>query len=212
VSFVAGTNDLDLEVKGLLQRVTEDQQQRCATARTAAAEQARKIVAAAYAQARRSVHDSTVRERARIEQGLRQAKGSAEIEARREEQKESRFLLGQMGTRLAEALNGRRQEPKQRRDWIIAAMSRAAALVAGRAWILEHGSGWSEHERTELAGWAARHGAISLDWSSNASLVSGLKIRADGVCIDATVDGLLAHRADIESIFMAEYLEASSRG
>ena len=35
---------------------------------------------------------------------------------------------------------------------------------------------------------------------------AGLRIRATGVCFDATVAGLLAHHDEIESAFLADYL------
>jgi hypothetical protein len=42
-------------------------------------------------------------------------------------------------------------------------------------------------------------------------LSPGLKIRADSVCVDATVPGLLARRDAIEAAFLAEYLPATEQ-
>jgi len=140
-----------------------------------------------------------------MEVALRQANARAEIEARRLEQRQSRELLGEMWERIAAALERRWALPTQRRAWIDAAMGHAAALLFGRAWLIECAVNWSDDERTELTKRARECGAREVEWSLKASTPAGLKIRATGVCIDATIPGLLAQREAIEADFLAEY-------
>ena len=140
-----------------------------------------------------------------MEVALRQASARAEIEARRLEQRQSRELLGEMWERLAAALERRWASPTLRRAWIDAAMGHAAALLFGREWLIECASSWSDDERTELTERARERGARDVEWSLEASITAGLKIRATGVCIDATIPGLLAQREVIEGDFLAEY-------
>jgi hypothetical protein len=87
-------------------------------------------------------------------------------------------------------------------------MSQAGALLAGRAWLIEAGSDWTEHERGELTDQARVRGAGTVEYSLHAEMPAGLKIRAGNVCVDATVPGLLGQRDAIEAAFLAEYMPA----
>lgn len=197
---------LDSQADALLQRVTEDRERRCAALRAAAESQAEQIVRSARAQARQGVHNAVTQERARMDFGMRQAAARADIEVRRQEQEKSRELLAQMWAALADVLARRWREPALRRAWIEAAMNEAGRLLTGRAWLIESGAQWTQEERGELMEQARSRGARSVAWSLNVALPAGLSIRADRVCVNATVPGLLAQRDAIEAAFLAEYL------
>jgi vacuolar-type H+-ATPase subunit E/Vma4 len=201
---------LDAQAQALLQRVTDDRERRCAALRAAADEQAKQIVRSARAEARSNLHHAVIQERARMDLGMRQGRARADIEARRRERQKTQELLEQMWTAIAEFLERRWREPALRRAWIDAAMSQAMALLLGRAWLIEAGSDWTEQERAELADRARARGAGTVEWSLKPSVPAGLKIRADNVCVDATVPGLLAQRDVIEAAFLAEYLQVLS--
>jgi len=196
---------LDTEADALLRGVNEDREKRCAALRASTDEQVQQIVRSARAAARRSVHQSAAQERTRMEAGLRQANARAEIEARRLEQRQSRELLTEMWERIGAALERRWASPTHRRAWIDAALGRAAALLFGREWLIECAIDWSGEERSELTRRAHECGARGVEWSLAASMPAGLKIRTTGVCIDATVPGILAQREVIEGDFLAEY-------
>jgi hypothetical protein len=192
--------------EALLQKVTEDRDRRCATVRAAAESQAGQIVHASRAAALRSVRSAVTQERARLEFGLRQATARADIEVRRQEQQTSRKLLGQMWSALGEVLTRRWGEAALQRAWIEAAMGEAGRLLTGRAWTIESGAQWTPPQREALLELARAHGARSVECAADAAMPAGLRIRAERVCIDATVPGLLAQRAAIEATFLAEYL------
>jgi len=212
MSSPIATSALDDQARALLQRVTDDRDRRCAALRAAAESQAKQIVRAARAEARNKVRNAVTQERARMELGMRQATARADIEARRRERQKSRELLEQMWAAIAHALERRWREPAPRRAWVDAAVSQAGALLPGRAWLIEVGSDWTEHERGELADRARAQGAATVKWSLQAAMPAGLRIRAGSVCVDATVPGLLAQRGAIEAAFLAEYLPALSAG
>jgi vacuolar-type H+-ATPase subunit E/Vma4 len=197
---------LDIQVEALLQRVAGDREQRCTAIRSAADSQARQIVATARAEALANVRKAIAQERARIDQGLRQAEARAELEARRHEQHESQALLTTMWGEVAGMLETRWSDARQRRAWMAAAMQGAGALLAGRAWHIEHGAGWSDGERREAEDLARQHGSGTVEWLLDAGIHAGVRIRADRVCIDVTVTGLLVQRDAIESAFLAEYV------
>lgn len=193
------------EADALLRQVTDERDRRCLALRTAAESQATQIVRAARAEARANVRRAVTEERARMDFGVRQATARADIEFRRQERRKSRELLEQMWAKIAGVLESRWREPAYQRAWINAVMSQAGAILSGRAWVIEVGSGWLDGERGELTDRAHRQGAGSVEYSVLADMPAGLKIRAATVCVDATVAGLLAERDTIEAAFLAEY-------
>ena len=197
---------LESEAQALLRRVTDDRDRRCAVLRAAAESQAKQIVRSARAEARANVRNAVIQERARMDLGMRQATARADIEVRRQEQQKSQQLLEQMWTAIADVLARRWREPALRRAWFDAAMNQAGALISGRAWLVEVGSDWTEHERGEFTDRARGRGAGTVEYSLQIAMPAGLKIRASGVCVDATVPGLLGQRDAIEAAFLAEYL------
>jgi vacuolar-type H+-ATPase subunit E/Vma4 len=197
---------LALQVEALLQSVTRDSEQRCTALRVAADSQARQITAAARGEALANVRTAIAQERSRIEQELRQAEASAELEARRHEQRQSQALLTDMWAAIAGVLQTRWRNPMQRRAWLDAALAEAGALLAGRDWSIEHGAGLPDRERGELELLARQHGSGAVEWRLDASAHAGVRIRAERVCIDATVPGLLVQRDEVESWFLAAYL------
>jgi hypothetical protein len=196
----------DTQAQALLQGVAEDRERRCAMLRTATEGQVQQILRSARAAARRSVHDSVTQERARMEFGLRQAAARADIEVRRQEQHTSRELLAQMWTAIAEVLTQRWRDPTLRPAWIAAALLQTGKLLGGRAWRIESGVDWTQQERADLTVQAGRCGATIVSFALQAALPAGLRIHAERVCVDATVQGLLAQRGAIEAAFLAQYL------
>jgi hypothetical protein len=194
------------QAQALLQRVTEDRDRRCAVLFAAAESQAKQIVRSARVEARNKVRKAVMQERARMDLEMRIAKARADIEVRRQERQKSRELLEQMWAAIADGLETRWREPAQRRAWIDAAMSQAGALLAGRAWRIEVGSECTEQERGEFTDRARVRGAGTVEWSLQSAIPAGLKIRAESVCVDATIPGLLAQRDAVEAAFLAEFV------
>jgi vacuolar-type H+-ATPase subunit E/Vma4 len=203
---------LDAQVEAMLQRVTRSRQERCDQMRAAVDSQAQEILRSGRAEARANVRRAVALERSRIAQGLRQAEASAELEARRRAQSETRRLLECMWTEIADALEARWRDPEHRRAWVEAALQQADLLLGERpSWRIEHGAGWSPEQRSALEKLASKRGARTTEWAYEPELRAGVRIRSEKVCLDATVQGLLAHRADIESAFLAEYLAAADK-
>ena len=203
---------LDAQVDALLQRVARDREQRCAEMRAAAEAQAQEILRSGRTEARANVRRAVAQERSRIAQGLRQAEASAELKARGQAQSETRRLLESMWTQIADALEARWRNPEHRRAWVEAAVRQADLLLGARpSWRVEHGAEWPPEERSEVAKFAAKRTAHTIEWTSEPEVKAGLRVRCEGVCLDATAQGLLANRADTESAFLAEYIAAADK-
>lgn len=206
-------DDFDRQAAALLQQVTSDREQRCAALRATVAQQAQQIVRSAWREARQSVDHAVTQERSRMELGLRQARARADIEARHDEQRSSRKLLDHMWSEIAQVLARRWGMPATRDAWIEAAMSEAGRLLGGRDWLIESALERTQAQCRELLEQARRCGAATSTWAVQTALPAGLRITAQGVCVDATVPGLLSGRGAIEAAFLAEYLvEQSSDG
>jgi len=201
---------LAIQVQALLHQVASDRERRSTALRAAADLQSRQIVASARADALKNVRQAIAQERARIDQGLRQAEARAEIEARRQEQQVSQTMVQHMWAEGTAVLERRWCDPAHRRAWIEAAIAAAGALLAGRAWVVECPIEWLESERAEFEKRARAQGAAAVDWRLDAGVQAGLRIRAERACIDTTVPGLLVQRYEIESAFLAEYLEMAA--
>jgi hypothetical protein len=206
------TSALDAQVDAMLQRVARDREQRCSRLRAAAHSQAHDIVRSGRAEARDNVRKAVGQERSRITVGLRQAEARAELEARRRAQRETETLLQHVWAQIAGILEARWCDPEHRRAWIGAAVLQADVLLSARSWRIEHGEGWLPQEQRELEGLACKRGARTIEWEPVPEIRAGMRVRCEGVCLDATIKGLLAHRASIESTFLAEYLAAADAG
>lgn len=203
------TSALNVQVDALLQKVADDKEQRCSRLRAAAESQAREILRSARTQARSEVHKAVAEERARIEQGLRQAEAQADLQSRQRAQRQLQEELEHMWAQIVGVLEARWHDPIQRRRWIEAALAAAGGLIGERDWRIEHGPEWPQAESHEVEEFARTKGCRSVEWASDPAIRAGLRVCAPGVLFDATVPGLTADRAEIESAFVAEYLRPS---
>jgi hypothetical protein len=110
---------------------------------------------------------------------------------------------------IGDILEARWRDSEHRRAWISAAVRQADLLLSARSWRIEHGKGWLPEEQHELEALAGKRGSRTIGWDSVPQIRAGMRVRCEGVCLDATVEGLLAHHANIESAFLAEYLAAA---
>ena len=205
MSSSAPRSVLEAQIEAMLERVNQHRERCSGEIRTRAAAQSLEIVRGARTEARESLHRAVARERARMAQGLRQAEARAELESRRRAQVETGALLQHMWEQVAAVLEARWRSDAQRGDWIQAALEEAAQLFAGQGWRVEHAAGVSAEDRRRGESRALAGGARALEWQLDAQLRAGLRVQAPGACLDATVAGLLARRAEIEAAFLSEY-------
>jgi hypothetical protein len=202
----AAESMLDAQVDALLQRVSQHRERRTSEIRAGAARQAVEIVRGARAEARENLHQAVARERTRIAQCLVQTEGRAELESRQRAQLQTRTLLGEMWERIAGALEARWRAGPLRSAWIAAAVQQAGILLGGRDWRIEYAAGVSAPDRERGTVMARAAGAHDVAWQLEPQLRAGLRVRTSGACVDATLEGLLARREDVEAAFLSEYL------
>jgi len=201
---------LDVQVEALLALVNERREHRLKDTRANRDAQVQEIRQTARAEARENLHQAVARERVRMTQGLRQAEARAELESRQRAQLETLTLLEQMWERLDAALVARWAEERARAAWVAAAMQEAAQLLPGRPWRLEHAAGVLRDEPPRGEAQVSAGGSQHVEWHLERQIRAGLRVRTSGASLDATVEGLLADREDIEALFLAEYLSAAA--
>jgi hypothetical protein len=205
---------LDAQIEALLRRVAGDRDRRCEQMRASTAGQSRDLLRSARKEALANVREAIVRERKHAEQALRQAQAGAALAVRQRDQQQTRVLLQTMWTQIVAVFEARWADAARRTSWLQAAVRQAQTLLSEHSWRIEHGAGWSEDERGALAKLAAagagRVPPRAAELVCDPTVRAGIRIRTPGVCLDATVPGLLASRAQIESEFLAEYLALSS--
>lgn len=193
------------QVQALLDRVERSTVERCDALRKEADQQVRQILQEGHQQARAQVHNAVTQERARLAQGLQRTQAQVQLEQRQQKQAQERERLKGMWAQLPDLLAARWQEAQPRRMWCEAAVQEAGRLLSGRAWTVEVDPHFPQDERTSLEALAREKGATSVKWVEVPSLGPGLRVRTDGVCMAATIPGLLARPADVESAFLACY-------
>lgn len=206
VKEAAPASVLDVQVDALLALVKHRCEQRTREIRSKSDAQVQEILRSARAEARESLHQAVARERARMSQGLRQAQARAELETRQRAQRETLTLLQHMWQRIGAVLEARWGVEQERATWIAAALQAAAQLLGGRPWRIEHNPRLTPEEQQRALAQARAGGAQEVEWHPEPQIRAGLRVRTSGACVDATIDGLLVDREDVEALFLSEYL------
>jgi hypothetical protein len=165
-------------------------------ARAEAAVELRQAHGKARASMRRGFAEARERRAARI------AAARAELATRERlaEQQRLLTLLDEAWPLLADELTARWAEPESRSRWVAHAVERARSLLPPGPWRITYAPGWPEAERSSLAASLAVAPAFVTDSSHRA----GLSIASLASVIDATLEGLLADRAEIGAQLLVE--------
>jgi hypothetical protein len=200
---------LAAQVEALIGRIAANRDRQCAELRSTAEAQMRDLLRSARKDALADVRAAIARERKQSEQALQQAVAAATLEARQRTQAAMRTLLTTMWRTIEAVLEARWADAAQRRSWLEAAVRQADRMLSERSWRIEHGAGWPVDELGALTtlGSADRRGqARKVELACDPALRAGIRIRTAGACLDATAAGLLASRAEVESVFLALFL------
>jgi vacuolar-type H+-ATPase subunit H len=200
------SSTLNAQVDALLQRVTRERDHRCNLVRSTTDSQAREIIRAARTEARSRVHDAVAQQRVRIAEAVRQAEARLELEARERAQEETRSLLTHMWAEISGVLSARWRDPAHRREWLQAAVMQALRLLDTSFWRIDYPTQLAAAERSDVESLAPKRTGRRIEWIADGAIQAGIRVHSEGVCLDATIAGLLADRAAVEAGFLAVYL------
>lgn len=165
--------------------------------------EARAIVVQAYASACRRMHDAIEELRSERTRRLARARAQLETDARMRSQQRAAEAIRQAWPFLVEALDARWTEPAARLAWVEGFARYARDRLMPGTWTVEHPATWCADERRrfrESLGVDRADVAFAID----REMAAGLRIRAGQATLDATPQGLLADRAAIEALLLAE--------
>ncbi|HTN48013.1 MAG TPA: hypothetical protein VMK32_01130 [Burkholderiaceae bacterium] len=192
--------NLEQRTTALLDLVERYKARRCAELFAPADAEARELRHAAISEARRRVSTAIAEERKRLAAEVGAVEAALATERRLAAQRHAMQLLAGAWGELRRKLCARWQAADTRRQWVEAHLGRALQAVPRHAsgWRIEHHAAWSEAERTERAQWLRGQGLTRVEFAEAAGIDAGFRVVCGHNVLDATLDGLLADRAQLE--------------
>lgn len=189
--------------EALLREIEQQTMDEARTIAEGAEREAGAIVAQAYASACRRMHDAV--EELRSERGRRVARARAEQEtdARMRSRQHAADAIRQAWPFLEEALDARWIEPAARLAWVEGVARHARDRLMPGTWTVEHPAAWSADEQRRFRQSLGVE-RVEVAFEANREITAGLRILAGQATLDATSKGLLADRAAIEALLLAE--------
>lgn len=198
-------DSVEAQLRQLLQVVERHRDERCAELLGQARREATQVIRQAHAEARARVHQSI--QGVRDERRRRLAASEAKLLTHRRRRREGAdlWLLAAAWQPLRQALLARWSLAAAREQWIESLVRRACALLVATDWQIEHPVDWPAPERAALEERLAGQLGRVPEFSAREDIRAGLRICADGTCVDATLEGLLRDQARIESLLLARF-------
>lgn len=199
---------VDVPREALIELITATRDAHSAEILEQARQQARARIAGAFREARQRVSRAIEEERVRARGLLAVNEARLETHNRQRYQDAVQHMLSRARHRLGAALLARWRDDQQRQQWLEHLLDQALRRLPKVRWEIEHPAGW---DGAEIAAWldriAGHTGARPL-LRGDARIAAGLRIRADGACLDGTLDGLLADERAVQARLLA-LLEAA---
>jgi hypothetical protein len=196
-------SDLGNKVRHLLDMVVRHRDEKCAAILASAQAEAKGLLRAAWREGRERLHNEINDTRRQVGRTLASLEAQQQTRRRQRRQAADGVLLVKARAALQTALLQRWQQPASRQQWCEELVKAALTTLDGREWIVEHPADWpmSEHDAlreriNSLCGKTPR-------LQANGAIRAGLRICAEGTCMDATIDGLLQDRERIDAELLA---------
>ncbi len=194
---------LDNKVRHLLDVVTQHRDEKCAAIRANAEAEARVLLRTAWREARQRMHSENAETRRRVERALASHEAQQQTRARQQRQADDGVLLVAARAALQAALLQRWQQPASRQQWCEVLVNAAVTTLDGKDWTVEHPADWPMSEHDDLLQHITSVCGKTPRLQAKADISAGLRICADGTCMDATIDGLLHDRERIDAELLA---------
>jgi hypothetical protein len=202
---------LELQQRALLERVRSTASEAIAADQWDTDARIEALRRAARTDAHAQVRAAARAKRVRIAESCRKAAAEAETRDRTRAFGVERALATQALAALPTAFATRWRDPATRLAWCAAAAAAAARWFVARDWSVVLAPGATDADREAITRAAVACGAV-VRFDLQAGAGAGLTLSAGGVTVDATPEGLLADRAGVESLVLADRANAESRG
>lgn len=196
---------LDLQVESILSALHAQEKARCREIDGESRNRNRQLLRSARERLRRRLHQAVAEERRHRADALLEAQHRIETARRQRLLAGYRRFLEQAWPQLVEALDRRWSDRDARRLWCEMAIREACASLLAGTWIVELPGSWPAEDNKWFAGAFAGRRLPHPEIRIEQGLSSGLRIRCGDACLDATPDGLLDRRTEIEARLLAAW-------
>lgn len=204
--------NLEQRTAALLELVEQYRTRRFAELLEPAQAEARQVVRAAIADARRRVHTAIVEERKRYATEVSAVEAALATDRRLFQQRHAVQLLGTAWHELRARLVARWDAAPTRAQWVSAYLRRALRSVpsASGGWRIQTHPAWNDGEQAHWVEQLRIDGVTAVQFEPDAAISAGFRVVSGNNMLDATIEGLLADRAQIEGRLL-HYLQEEQR-
>ncbi|MDD5176164.1 MAG: hypothetical protein PHQ05_07070 [Sterolibacterium sp.] len=191
---------MKLEQKTLdLLKIAEDYRaEHCQALLAQASAESRAILKAAHAAARSDLRAMLAPEHERLAAEIAVAEAKLITMRRMREQGRLVAVLKQAWPRLGQALRERWETPAGHAAWVEHHLSIALLAFPAKGWVIRHPEHWPVLACEQASQWLQAHGIDDARFETEPGLSAGIRVVCGLNLLDASLDGLLADRAQIE--------------
>jgi hypothetical protein len=192
--------NLEQRTAALLELVAQYRTRRFAELLEPAHAESRETLRAALAEARRRVHTAIVEERKRRALEVGAVEAALATDRRLSHQRHAVQLLNGAWRDLRARLVARWDAAPTRAEWIAAYLKRALRSVpcAPGGWRIQTHPGWTAAERAHWIEQLRIDGVTPVAFEAGNDISAGFRVVSGNNVLDATIDGLLADRTQLE--------------
>lgn len=203
--------NLQQRTAALLDLVEQYKARRCAELLEPSQAEARATIRAALSEARRRVSTAIAEERKRRTLEVGAVEAALATDRRLAAQRHAVHLLTGAWRDLRTRLIARWANAPTRALWVDSHLQRALRAVPPVAgWRIEYHPSWTESERLREHGRLQSGGVDEVHFVEAADIVAGFRIVGGHNVLDATIDGLLADRTQLEGRLL-QHLQQEER-
>ena len=186
------------KTRDLLKIAEEYRADQCQVLLTRANAECRSILKAAHLAARSELRAMLAPERERLAAEIASAEAKLVTQRRMHEQRRIQGILRQAWPRLVQALQARWETAAGRTAWVMQHLALALSAMPAEGWLIRHAQNWPAAEREQTDQWLQTHGIAGARFEADRELSAGIRIVCGLNVLDASLDGLLADRTQIE--------------
>jgi hypothetical protein len=170
----------------------------CRTLLTHATARSGSMLHQAQVTARRHLRAVLAPDLARHAAELSVAESRLVTQRRLRDQKRVVRVLDQAWPPLVQALRARWETAPGRTAWVTHHLATALLALPARGWVIQHPQDWPAPEREQTDQWLQTQGIQDARFEIDAQLGAGIRVVCGRNVLDATLDGLLTDRTQIE--------------
>ena len=189
---------LEQQTLALLKIAENYRADRCQALLAKAREDASRILEAAHASARHDLRAMLSPERERLAAEVAGAEAKLVTQRRLRDQRRVAAVLRRAWPRLTQALRERWEVPSGRISWLMHHLAIAHRALPAHAWVIQHPADWPAAEREQTSRWLQAHAIEGARFEPDPTLRAGIRVVCGPNVLDASLEGLLADRAQIE--------------